>query len=211
MKKVLTILTLLALGVSTVYGGSVLYENCIEDSLDFTGKDVVTVLELEFTLDQPSIVSVTYGWFRGYAAGDSPYYWLAYNGDSLGMSTVRNSSTGAYMIELESGTYTLCLVGRFYYGSTAFVINPRIQVLILYNDTPSISESPPQTTPTENFSMISCGPSVTVPGCSEVVDITGRKVNCEINGDRVMINSLSSGTYFAKTNNGRTVKITKLQ
>jgi len=61
MKKALTIIALMALGVSTAYGGSILYETHIEDSLDFAGEGIVTVLELEFTIDQPSIISITYG------------------------------------------------------------------------------------------------------------------------------------------------------
>ncbi|MEA3310813.1 MAG: hypothetical protein U9Q76_01200 [candidate division WOR-3 bacterium] len=212
MKKALTILTLMALGVSTAFGGVFLYETHIEDTLDFAGENVAKVMELEFTTDQPSIVSITYGWCRGYfgSMGDGTN-WLTCNGDSLGMSTVRNQSTSTYMTELESGTYTLGLVSKFYYGSQAFVINPRLQVLVLYNDAPSVTETPPQTTPTENPSIISCGPSVTVPGCSEVVDVSGRKVDCEINGDRIMVNSLSSGTYFATGTNGRTTKIVKLK
>ena len=211
MKKALIILTLMALGVSTAFGGSILYETHIEDSLNFEGQNIYEVLELEFTTDQPSIVSITYGWSIGYAQSCRLFYWLTCNGDSLVMTTSLGQFTSTYMTELESGTYTLGLMGYFGYLG-GYVINPRLQVLILYNDSvPSVSETPPQPTPTENPSIISCGPSVTVPGCSEVVDIAGRKVDCEINDDRIMINSLSSGTYFAKTNNNRVVKITKLQ
>ena len=210
MKKALTILALMALGVSTAYGGSILYETHIEDSLGLSGQAIYKVLELEFTTDRPSIVSITYGWCIGFRSG-SRSYWLTYNGDSLGMSTSWNRSTSTYMTDkLESGTHTLELMGGLGY-TEAYVINPRLQVLVLYEDAPSVSEAPPQSTPTENSSIISRGPSVTVPGCSEVVDISGRKVDCEINGDRIMVNSLSGGTYFAKTDNGRVVKITKLQ
>jgi len=211
MKKALTILTLMALGVSVVFGESILYETHIEDSLDFSGKDIVTVLELEFTIDQPSIVSITYGVSYGYGSSYGLSYWLTCNGDSLGMSTSWNISTSTYITNLGSSTYTLGLTGKFRHAMEAYVINPRLQVLVLYEDAPSVSEAPPQSTPTENPSILSCGPSVTVPGCSEVVDISGRKVDCEIIEDRIMINSLSSGTYIAKTDNGKTVKITKLQ
>ena len=207
MKKALTIIALMALGVSTAYGGSILYETHVEDSLDFVGEDVVTVLELEFTTDQPSIVSVTYGAYR---ANNKGGIWLACNEDSLGMSSALFSRNVNYMTELESGTYTLGLMGSFDYIG-GYAINPRLQVLVLYNDAPSVSETPPNITPTENPSIISCGPSVTVPGCSEVVDISGRKVDCEINGDRIMVNSLSSGTYIARGSEGRTTKIVKLQ
>jgi len=216
MKKALTILTLMALGVSVVFGESILYETHIEDSLDLAGVGTKKVLELEFTTDQPSIVSITYGVSNGYGSSYGLSYWLTCtcNGDSLGisgMSTSRSYGTSTYMTELpESGTYTLGLVGKFP-SAGAYVANPRIQVLVLYEDAPSVTEIPPQPTPTENPSILSCGPSVTVPGCSEVVDISGRKVDCEIIEDRIMINSLSSGTYIAKTDNGKTVKITKLQ
>lgn len=211
MKKALTILTLMALAASTAFGKAILYETHIEDSLNFSGQAIYEVLELEFTTDQPSIVSITYGVSNGWGSTSIGIsYWLTYNGDSLGMSTSRSYSTSTYMTELESGVYTWKLMSKLNYTG-AYIINPRIQVLVLYNDAPSVSETPPQTTPTENPSIISHGPSVTVPRCSEVVDVTGRKVDCEIIEDRVMINSLSSGTYFAKTNNGQTVKITKLQ
>ncbi|MCK4334422.1 hypothetical protein KAX06_06535 [candidate division WOR-3 bacterium] len=210
MKKALTIIALMALGVSTAFGGSILYETHIEDSLDFAGEGIVTVLELEFTTDQPSIVSITYGVSNGHGSTYGLSYWLTCNGDSLGMSTSWNRGTSTYMTELESGTYTLGLVGKFS-SAGAYVANPRLQVLVFYNDAPSVSETPPNITLTETHSIISCGPSVTVPGCSEVVDISGRKVDCEINGDRIMVNSLSSGTYIARGSEGRTTKIVKLQ
>ncbi len=209
MKKALTIIALMALGASTAFGGTILYETHIEDSLVITGEDIVKVLELEFTLEQPSIISATYGWYKGACSQGMVEQWLTCNGDSLEMSTAF-SLTNTYTFQLESGTYILGLVGEFS-SMGGYVINPRLQVLVLYNDAPSVSETPPNITPTENPSILSCSPSVTVPGCCEVVDVSGRKVDCEINGNKVMINSLSSGTYFAKTNDGKTVKITKLQ
>jgi len=210
MKKALTILTLMALGVSVVFGESILYETHIEDSLGLSGQAIYKVLELEFTTDQPSIVSITYGCFEARQGTNYALYWLTYNGDSLGMSTSWNSlGTNTYMTELESGTYTWELMGKF--GYTGFVINPRLQVLVLYEDAPSVTEAPPQSTPTENPSILSCGPSVTVPGFCEVVDIAGRKVHCEIIEDRIMVSSLSSGTYFARGSEGRITKIVKLQ
>ena len=212
MKKALTILTLMALGVSTAFGEAILYETHIEDSLNFSGENIVTVLELEFTTDQSSIISVTYGsYYARLATGYPAKHWLTRNEDSLGMTTARTTNSSTYVTELESNTYSLNLVYKFGYGGEGYAINPRLQVLVLYNDAPSVTETPPQTTPTENPSIISCGPSVTVPGCSEVVDVSGRKVDCEVTDDKVMVNSLPGGTYFAKTNNGQTVKITKLQ
>ena len=127
----------------------------------------------------------------------------------MDMSSCSYDNTPNFMKELGAGSYTLdFIVGGIIHDT---IVNPRLQVLVFYNDAPSVSETPSNITLTETHSIISCGPSVTVPGCSEVVDISGRKVDCEINGDRIMVNSLSSGTYIARGSEGRTTKIVKLQ
>jgi len=201
MKKALTILTLMALGVSTVYGGVFMVEDYTEGLIPMTESGNHKLASVTFELEQPSIIhAITYG--RGY----NRYPWISLDGDSLGISTSPNPSI---MLELGTGMHTLDFMAHVTMFDT--LVNPRLQVLVLYNDVPSVSETPPQTTSTENPSIISCGPSVTVPGCCEVVDIAGRKVDCEINGDRIMVNSLSSGTYFAKSSEGRTTKIVKLK
>jgi len=212
MKKALTILTLMALGVSTAYGGIFMIEDCTErivPILEPGGNKLATVT---FELPQPSIIHVVTGRAGCEYGGCGSYFlsfWLNLNGTPLNMSSCSYDNTPNFMTYLEAGSYTLDFIVKGATGDT--IVNPMLQVLVLYEDAPSVTEAPPQSTPTENPSILSCGPSVTVPGCSEVVDISGRKVDCEVNNDRIMVNSLSSGTYFAKTDNGKTVKITKLQ
>jgi len=211
MKKALTILTLMALGVSTAFGGVFMVEDYTEGIVPIPETGSHKLASVMFELEQPSIIlAATSTMWLKFTPNRNLKVWLTLNGDSLGMSTTTAIGRGAsFMKPLEPGSHTL----DFMYRGTMFdtLVNPRLQVLVLYNDAPSVSEIPPQSTPTENPSIISCGPSVTVPGCSEVVDIAGRKVDCEIIENRIMVNSLSSGTYFAKTDNGKTVKITKLQ
>jgi len=204
MKKALTILTLMALGVSTAFGGVFMVEDYTEGKVGIQEPGKHKLASVTFTLEQAGIIFAAAG---ALTWGGGSHFWLTLNEDSLGMSTQPDPSN--FMTNLEAGAYTL----DFMIHATMFdtIVNPRLQVLVLYNDAPSVSEAPPQSTPTENSSIISRGPSVTVPGCSEVVDISGRKVDCEVNDDRIMVNSLSSGTYIAKTDNGKTVKITKLQ
>jgi len=211
MKKALTILTLMALGVSTAFGGVFMVEDYTEGGVYISNPGDYKIATVTFELPQPSIIHIVTG-RAGLEYGGCPSYslrfWLNLNGTPLSMSSCSYDNTPNFMMNLEAGSYTLDFMSEGAVGDT--IANPRIQVLILYNDVPSVSETPPQPAPTENPSIISCGPSVTVPGCSEIVDVSGRKVDCEINGDKVMVNSLSSGTYFAKTDDNRVVKITKL-
>jgi hypothetical protein len=212
MKKALTILVLMALGVSTAFGGVFMVEDYTEGSVYIPNPGEHKLATVTFELPQPSVIHVITG-RAGHSYGGCPSYslkfWLNLNGTPLSMSFCSYSNTPALMKELEAGSYILDFMSKGAVGDT--IVNPRLQVLVLYNDVPSVSETPPNIIPTENPSIISCGPSVTVPGCCEVVDVSGRKVDCEINGDRIMVNSLSSGTYFATGSNGRTTKIVKLK
>ncbi len=201
------------LGASTAFGGILMVEDYTEGNVYIFNPGEHKLATVTFELPQPSVIHVITG-RAGHSYGGCPShslkFWLNLNGTPLSMSFCSYSNTPALMKELEAGSYTLDFMSEGAIGDT--IVNPRIQVLILYNDSvPSVSETPPNITPTETPSIISCGPSVTVPGCCEVVDISGRKVDCKIIDDKIMVNSLSSGTYFAKTDNGQTVKITKLQ
>ena len=210
MKKALTIIALMALGVSVAYGGVFMIEDYTEGIVPISVTGSHKLASVTFELGQPSImIAATSAMWLKFTSNRNLKVWLTLNGDSLDMSTRHVGNGASFMKPLEPGSHTL----DFMYRGTMFdtLLNPMLQVLVLYNDAPSVSETPPQPTPTESSTILSQGPSVTVPGCSEVVDVSGRKVDCEINGDRIMVNSLSSGTYFAKTNDGQTVKITKLQ
>jgi len=208
MKKALTILTLMALGVSTAYGGIFMVEDYTEDTLDFPTPGTYKLASVTFQLDQFSIATVVTGGER--YGGSSLHVWLVLDENSLGTSICRWYETPSFMMELETGIHTLDFMIHTN-ESNGGAVNPRLQVLVLYNDAPSVSETPPNITPIEISTILSQGPSVTVPGCSEVVDIAGRKVDCEVNDDRIMVNSLSSGTYIARGSEGRITKIVKLK
>jgi len=208
MKKALTILTLMALGMSTVFGGVFMIEDYTEGSVYLFNPGEHKLATVTFELPQLSIIHTVTGIASGGHAS-FPKFWLTLNEDSLNMSSCIYFNTPNFMKELEAGSYTLDFMVGQAAGDT--IVNPRLQVLVLYDDTPSVTETPPNITPTESSTILSQGPSVTVPGCSEVVDVSGRKVDCEINGDRIMVNSLSSGTYFARGSEGRTTKIVKLK
>lgn len=209
MKKALTILTLMALGMSTVFGGVFMIEDYTEGKVPITVTGDYKLAGVAFELPQLSIIHVVTGRAGGGVGLLSLKFWLNLDGSPLNMSSCSYENTPNFMKELEAGSYTLDFMVGQAAGDT--IVNPRLQVLVLYNDAPGVSETPPNITPTESSTILSQGPSVTVPGCTEVVDISGRKVDCEINGDRIMVNSLSSGTYFARGSEGRTTKIVKLK
>jgi len=84
------------------------------------------------------------------------------------------------------------------------------QVMVFYTEESSVSEKPPYVEPThQTASIITSAPAVYIPECSEIKDITGRTINCEIEDGWVSLNTLSAGTYFAKGSTGRTTKIVK--
>jgi len=202
MKKVLLILmALVAIGI----GGIFMVEDYTEDSLYFPTGGTYKLASVTFQLDQFSIATVV----TGTKWNSSIQSWLVLNGNSLDMSICGWYETPNFIMELESGTHTLDLMFR---GSAGmwYIINPRLQVLIHYNDDGSVSEAPPKTTPIETRSILSSGAAVIVPECTEVIDLTGRIVSSNPPQGRIELSNLSAGTYLARTQNGRTIKIVKL-
>jgi len=150
--------------------------------------------------------------------------WITMNGEKLDISIGSPEISGSYIFALNPGNYEFelkmytysiydgRLLWRFSDKFYSLIHHPRIQALVIMSDTVEnhIAEKPPERGDPIQTSLITSGPSINVPGCIEVRDITGRTVNCEISGDRVMLSTLSRGTYFLERENGRSVKLVKM-
>jgi len=205
MKKVLLpLMVLVTIGTSGVF----MVEDYTEDSLYFPTAVTYKLASVTFQLDQFSIATVIADGIW-YSTSGNICSWLVLNEDSLGMSTCLWLEAPSFMIELETGVHTLDLMVRIF-GVNGYAINPRLQVLIHYNDDGGISEAPPGITPIESRSVLSSGAAVIVPECTEVIDLTGRIVSSNPPQGRIELSNFSAGTYLARTQNGRTIKIVKL-
>ncbi len=202
MKKLITVILLLGV-VSMAFATDMFFvEEYGEDSTYYTTQGIVKLTSVEFTTTTPiSIVSITYG--VTYSVGG---VWLVVDGDSLGKSVCSRGST--YVLELTEGTHTIDLMHYVIIGYS--VINPRLQVIVFLQDGSALSESPPDNDNTPRVhSILATGNMVHVEGCAEVYDISGQRIDCEINNGNIPLNALSAGTYFAKGSTGRTTKIVK--
>jgi hypothetical protein len=177
-----------------------LVEDCIEVDTIFTVGGVKELAHVEFVLEHPSIVFITYG--AAYPSGTS--FWLSIDEDSIGMTR----GVPTYITELTEGTHTIDFIANLTHGIR--VINPRLQVIVFLQDGSALSESPPDDdNPTPITSILTSGNMVHVEGCSEVYNLSGQRVDCEVNNGNIPLNTLSAGTYFAKGSTGRTTKIVK--
>jgi hypothetical protein len=201
MKKLLTIILLLGV-VSMAFATDMFFvEEYGEDSLFFSSLGTEKLTSVEFTTTTPmSIVSITYG--TTYSLGA---LWLVVDEDSIGKSACGKGST--YILELTEGVHTIDLMYNIQIG---YVLNPRLQVIVFLQDGSALSESPPDNNnPTPITSILTSGNMVHVEGCSEVYNLSGQRVDCEVNNGNIPLNLLSAGTYFARGSTGRTTKIVK--
>jgi len=201
MKKSLLILMAL---VTIGMGGVFMVEDYTEDKVGIQESGNHRLASVTFELPQIGIMFAAAGALTW--GGSSSRFWLTLNEDSLGMSTQPDPPN--FMRNLEAGAYALDFLVNAHMFDT--IVNPRLQVLVLYNEIPSVSENPPGVTPTENRSVLSSGAAVIVPGCTEVIDLSGRVVSSNPPQGRIELSNLSAGTYLARTQNGRTIKIVKL-
>ena len=236
MKRTIILLALIA---SIVFANEMfLVEDYTEEDITFevSDADPITMASISFTLDREAFVTVTTG---GIIKHMLAYYvvqgndiselyncsWVTMNGTKLQISVGSPNMNGSYVFALDPGNYEFelqvltffdtrmsPLVPPDYDTKESTVRHPRIQALIILSDTAenNIAEKPPERDDPIQPSLITSGPSVNVPGCVEVRDITGRTVNCEISGDRVMLSTLSRGTYFIERNDGHSVKLVKM-
>lgn len=211
MKKVLLVLmALVAIGIAGEME-MFLVQDSLEGYFDCPNSEQ-KLLEVEFNLDKPALLLITQSLCYVYGSTQPKLGWLVVNGEKLIFSVSSFSPT--YMMSMDSGKVT---VQSWVQGCSApsvlKVKNPILQVMVFYpSDEPSVTEAPPESSDgLSSHSILSSGPFVHVQGCSEVYDIAGNKVDCEISNGDVYLNQLSAGTYFATGSNGRTTKIVKLK
>jgi len=201
MKKLLTIILLLGV-VSMAFATDMFFvEDYMEVDTTFYSGGIQELASVEFTIEKFSIVSITYG-----AAYSGGHFWITIDGDSVGMS--QNPFGSTFITEFSEGTYSIALMTNLTYNLN--VINPRLQVIVFLQDGSALSESPPDDDdPIPLTSILTSGNMVHVEGCSEVYNLSGQRIDCEVNNGNIMLNTLSAGTYFARGSTGRTTKIVK--
>ncbi len=199
------LLTLVSGGVASnmfMVEDNTIYDPTEEDTV-YMGEEVVA--EVSFNLEKGAFCTIlTAG---GPIYGSSVHYLIIdmdtvlRSGDSrLGdLSQIRALTGGDHVIQV--GVHAGARLVNFV----------RLQVLVQYPiDTSALTEAPVDNNTNIPSSLIAFGPSVYIPGCEEVVDAAGRMIDCEIQGDRVVLSSLPTGTYFAKRGEKRVTKIVKL-
>lgn len=232
MKLYIILLVLIA---SMVFANEMLLvEDYTEEDITFevSDADPVTMASISFTLDREAFVTFITGGIIKHilttgASGEmaSELYncsWITMNGTKLQTSVGSPNMNGSYVFALDPGNYEFELQVltihdirmSLYSGDKRYstIRHPRIQALIILSDTVEnhVAEKPPERGDPVQTSLIASGPSVNVPGCTEVRDITGRTVNCEISGDRVMLSTLPRGIYFIERNDGHSIKLVKM-
>lgn len=224
--------SLLLTAVVFLTGGMTLYEDQSQTPLLLPKYGTIISNEIEFTLSEKGgVVIVNY---LGTASSPNtqtlacyPIASLVVDGDSIEFSEhpiyapfgyVNSAQGSSFMLALQPGSHNIQLkvYGAEYdtgYDTLELESPPLLQVLVLEPDTSSgslVTEQPEVDDRQTSTSTVSYGSSITVPGCTEVVDISGRKVDCEIIDDRILTGSLCPGTYFAISDQGKKVKIVKI-
>ena len=75
----------------------------------------------------------------------------------------------------------------------------------------SVMESPGKPRSTDTKSVIAFGSVLSLPGCTRIVDVSGRIVSLADKVGNAQIDQLSTGTYFAQMLDGTTVKVVKVK
>jgi len=218
MRKVLLALSF---AVIAAFAGEMLLVETYQDGILQTadGDPLVdtTLLRLEFSLDSNCYAVFSTGGFHSRGT-----MWLELDEDSLGHSTreaigsePKHPFDQTYMCLLNSGVHTMELRWRNNPVYPTWIKNARFQALIFLPDAGgAIMERPDGDVDADATgaltSVISRGPYVTVTGATELVDATGRVIENAITDDRVSINNLSQGTYFARKEGKTLVKIVKV-
>ncbi|TKJ42028.1 hypothetical protein CEE36_07330 [candidate division TA06 bacterium B3_TA06] len=212
MKKVL--LVLMALVVIGMASEMFLVEKYIEGDVECS-LSIQKILEVTFTLDQPSylLISCVLS-YSNYPDAMKKEGWFNVNGEKQRHSASEFNLT--YMMSMDSGRVVVqsWVRGGIFSAGVCTVRNPTLQVMVFCpsDEEPFVTEAPPESSDgLSSHSILSSGPLVHVEGCSEIYDIVGNKVDCEINDGDVYLNQLPAGTYFAKGSEGRTTKIVKLK
>lgn len=227
---VLLMIVLLFAGATTIEANEmILVEDYTADTVKVPSTPDTAVASVEFTLDRDAMISMATGgliqYFTQYT-GDwliipEAVSWITMNGGKLDYSMGSPHLNAGYFFALPAGHYKFQLrvnttdpriLKWTADNNMAHILNPRIQALIILSDTTQgcVAEEPRNGD--NNLlpkAIVASGPSIRVPGCNKIVDVTGRTVNTTISNDEVMIKDLPRGTYFI-TGNKQNIKVVKM-
>ncbi len=217
MKKVLFGVLLLGLAVS-VTATPLLVEAYQEGQINIPAgvNDTLVITEVTFSVDTSCYVLFTTGGRVVFSR-----IWLKLDDSDLSPVLLAPSSYDfaniAYSYLLTAGQHTVSFMLANFHNQFDPVTceGGYLQALIFLPDAGSaVAEQPTSGNglkPIVNTpSVVSSGPYVTVTGATELVDATGRIIENAIEDDRVSINNLSQGTYFARDGERTVVKIVKI-
>lgn len=158
-------------------------------------------------LDTTSTILITSGGFWNVTMSSNS---INIDNNHITITTMYESCNRSYLTTLQKGIHTIKLLGITRPGDYK-LLNIYLQVLIFTPDeVQAVMETPNTNDPIKPKSILATGVSVHIDGCNSVYNISGQKVVCQITNGEVMVNSLSEGTYFAKSNNGGVTKIVKV-
>lgn len=228
MKRLVFLFLIFAAGLSAA---TYIYEASNQDMVEIPIQTSnYQLLNLEFTVAYDAAIAVTYanrfeqvgrdvnGWYYGI-----PKEWIEiddeaieftrrgpstnfeavkiYYGATWYASVVPGTHSISLMVEGSSDKYDMLLPG---YSMNC------LQVMVIESDPGStVNESGSDRSYPQTTSFITSAPSIIVQGCSEVYDVSGQRVNCDISGGVIQVGELPRGTYFARTDE-QTVKIVKV-
>ena len=220
MKKVLIAGLFLGL-LASIIAAPLLVESYQGGQISFPADedDTLTVADVSFSVDSTCYVQLAVGGIGQYLK-----LWFELDGERLPPETFQEMSrharemsvTMSYTHLLVPGEHTISLkLTNYYFGPGVSTIchDAYLQALIFMPDSGgAVAEQPEELEPTSNVitSVVSRGPYVDVAGATELVDVTGRVIENAIENDRVSINALPQGTYFARNKEQTIVKIVKV-
>lgn len=218
-------IALLLLCCVTLAGEISMYENLIDFSHPVTvNQQTMAVNTIEFTMANDGVIIVLFEGVEvnpgrgrtGTSEGDIGLeHEVLLDGDGVNLIGIANHfnfmsalSAGSHKVEIYASQKEWWDEILTYPTSASF-----LQVLVLEQDLPPEVNEPPSDADelSSPNNVISYGSSLILPGCVEVLDISGRKVDCEIKDGVIPVGELPNGTYFARTEQDRVVKITRVK
>lgn len=219
------VLALLVLCCVALAGEISMYESFIDFSQAVTvTQQTMTVNTLEFTMANDGVIIVLFEGVEvnpgrgrsGSTSGDIGLnHGVLLDGDAVNLIGIANHFN--FMSALPAGSHKAEIYASYARSWQEILSYPTsssfLQVLVLEQDLPPEINEPPSENEELSFpkNVISYGSSLILPGCVEVVDISGRKVDCEIKNGVIPVGQLPNGTYLARTEQDRVVKITRIK
>jgi len=221
MRKLLLVVAMVIVSTTILNAAPLLVEAYREGSITIPEDetDTLDIAQVAFSVD-----STCYVLFATGGVGNQVEVWLDLDGERLPPvirinNDGRNEPIGiTYSYLVNPGEHSV----SFKFANHLNIFDPStcqdsyLQALIfLPDETGAIAERPDGDVDADATgamtSVISRGPYVTVTGATELVDASGRVIENAIEEDRVSINNLSQGTYFARKEGKTLVKIVKVQ